>query len=99
MALPDNSRVIAVIDDTAFVAQPDANVEPGHQKLLISNTPLGRAFVIVFASIFTPRPDANGYLCIPHDYMMDERLLFMINLAAHVRMTAPEMMQLNLRLE
>jgi hypothetical protein len=91
-------RIVAVVDDTAILAQADSTIEPGHQRLLISNTPLGRALVMAFASI-SPEPDPDGYLCIAHDYQVDEHLVLLINLAAHIRMTAPDMMQLTLSLE
>lgn len=91
-------QVIAVIDDTAILAQEDITVEPGHQRLLISNTPIGRALAMVLASAWHPEPVEDGYLGIAHDYLVNERLVLLINLAATIRMTAPDMMQLEMEL-
>lgn len=92
-------HVIAIIDDTSVLTRTDPDIEPGHQYLLISNTPLGRALATILTSAIRPEPAADGYLNIAHDYQVDENLMLLVNLAAHIRMTAPDMIQLTLSLE
>lgn len=88
---------IAIIDDTIIKTEPDQSVEPGHQQLVISDTPLGGALsYFLTSSVLAPAKD--GYLHFKHDYIVDDRLLSLVDLAAHIRLTAPGMIQLPLEL-
>jgi hypothetical protein len=91
-------HTIAIIDDTIICTEPDLEVEPGHQRLLVSNTALGSALATLLTSSRIT-PAADGFLYVDHNSVVDEKLIALVDLAAHIRLTAPEMIQITLPLE
>ena len=79
--------------------EPNPHIEPGHQWLKIAPTQTGEALVRLLtgqdniAEFFVP--ELNMY-AIPHDHNVDGALVHLINELAHVRFSAPDLVQLTL---
>ncbi len=98
---------MGVIIDTPelkITTQPDSSIEPGHQWIVISNTATGRGLAAVLSSRLLSTDhtapsvgmDLSGDLRLAHDHTVDEMLIIMVDLAAHLRISAPNLMQLKL---
>jgi hypothetical protein len=89
---------MAVIIDTPelkITTEPDSSIEPGHQWIIISNTPKGRGMAAVLSGRL---PDSAGDLRLAHDQAVDEMLITLVDLAADLRITSPHLVQLTLKL-
>lgn len=78
--------------------QPDPNIEPGHQWLVIPNSPEGLAL----ATLLMPRGDAprvfkGENIYIPHGQSVDQNIVELIDQLAHVRYQAPGLIQMTLQ--
>lgn len=79
--------------------EANSEIEPGHQWLKIAPTQAGKALVRLLTGqediygFFVP--DLNLY-AVPHDYNVDRALVQVINELAHVRFSAPDLVQLTL---
>jgi len=75
---------------------PDASIEPGHQWLVLPNTPDGTAL----AWLLMDHPDNVDYqddgIRIAHTAGVDQILVELIDQLAHVRFSAPGLVQLTL---
>jgi hypothetical protein len=101
---------MGVIIDTPelkITTQPDSTVEPGHQWIIISNTAAGRGLASVLSSRLlsvdnhtapSVGMDITGDLRLAHDHDVDEMLMVLVDLAAEIRVSAPDLVQLKLRL-
>lgn len=77
--------------------QPDPIIEPGHQWLVVPNNPEGLAL----ADLLMPRGDAprvfkDEYIHIPHDHVVDQNIVNLIDQLAHARFSAPSLVQLRM---
>jgi hypothetical protein len=88
-------KTLAIIADTLIGTEPDATVEPGHQVLVVANTPTGQALAGLLAPD-RPVNDWDQFIRIPHDQNVDRRLIWLVDLFAHIRFSAPELLQLRL---
>ena len=76
--------------------EPDADIEPGHQWLMIENSADGRALArILFGRLPTIVEGAD--LIFPHDRAVDRNIVDLINTLAHVRFQSPTLVQLTLQ--
>lgn len=75
--------------------EPNMNIEPGHQWLVIPDTRDGRALALLLGGL--PLVKRGGSLLVPHSAPVDERILNLIDQLAHVRYQAPDLIQLTLQ--
>lgn len=76
--------------------KPDMSVEPGHQWLVLPGTDHGYALAMLLAPHLLPKQDDDGNLLIPHTHVVDTGILELINTLAHVRFSAPGLVQMTL---
>ncbi len=75
--------------------EPEASIEPGHQWLVVSDTPEGRALATIIMGGL-PLIKRGSELLIPHDRQADENIFKLINQLAHARFSAPALVQLTM---
>lgn len=75
--------------------EPEASIEPGHQWLVVSDTPEGRALATLLMGGL-PLVRRGSELMIPHDRQADENIVKLINQLAHVRYQSPSLVQLTM---
>lgn len=86
---------------TSITIVPDPNVEPGHQWLHIPVTPAGHALCRLLLGTdpgpFVFKTEAGELVFrMPHDANVDQHMLDVIHMLAHVRFSAPDLIQLTL---
>lgn len=86
---------IGNLGDTSISAIADEAIEPGHQWIVIEDTPDGEALAGLLGGGAAEWQPAEGWR-IPHDYAADARLMAMIDLLTDIRFGAPRMIQLTL---
>lgn len=79
-----------------ITTQPDVNVDPGHQWLVLPDSDQGYALALILAPHMLPKRDMEGNLLIPHTHLIDTHILELINALAHVRFSAPGLVQISL---
>ena len=84
-----------------IILEPDPDVEPGHQWIQVPITPDGYALCRLLTGrdpgIFTfLLKDGSRVYRLPHDAIVDARILDLINPLSHVRFSAPDLVQLTL---
>lgn len=81
---------------TQIIFEPDPNVEPGHQWLVLPNNMAGLAL----AELLTGGPVDSHWLDktirVPHTADVDGRIVALINQLAHARYSSPSLVQLQL---
>lgn len=75
--------------------EPDPDIEPGHQWLVVKDTEAGRALITLLCDR-QPLIKRGQDLLLPHDQRVDQNLVALINKLAHVRFSAPDLVQLML---
>jgi len=75
--------------------KPDAAIQPGHQWLVVPNDPTGLALVTLLCGK-RPLPKAGETILIPHDSKVDQAIVKLIDQLAHVRFSAPDLVQMTL---
>lgn len=76
--------------------ESELSIEPGHQWLIVSDSPEGRALVTLLMGR-QPLVKRGTDLLIPHNGDVDERIVKMINELAHARYQSPTLLQLTLQ--
>jgi hypothetical protein len=76
--------------------EPEMSIEPGHQWLVVSDSPEGWALVTLLMGHSKVVVKRGKDLLIPHDARTDENIIKMINTLAHVRYQSPELVQLTM---
>lgn len=77
--------------------ESDAHVEPGHQILVLPYTEEGRALARLLTGEELILPYYNGReIRVPHNAIVDSRIVALINALADVRYQAPVFVQLTL---
>jgi len=74
---------------------PDADIEPGHQWLVLPYTEQSISLCVLLMGTFQPAFH-DGQICVAHTAEVDERLVALIDQLAHVRFSAPGLVQLTL---
>ncbi|HBD19816.1 MAG TPA: hypothetical protein DC063_06885 [Arenimonas sp.] len=93
-------KTIITVADMQIKLVDDPDVEPGHQRILISHGFVGHAFGRLLAGNPPPALAVDGgWYIIPHTAEVDERLIALLDLCADIRRQAPGLVQLPLQLE
>src|SRR5574341_1360972 len=101
----DRLQHIGAVGPIQIAVEPDGNVEPGHQWVLISAAGgAGLALVYVLSGmdlqqLGTENEVALGdetYFRIPHTAEVDRRLRELVDLCAAIRFAAPGLVQLTI---
>lgn len=85
-----------------FTLEPDMSIEPGHQWIILPTTAEGNAL----AKLLTGKEELISFLDvyskggmtlkIRHDYDVDKNIVKLIDELAHVRFSAPGLIQMTL---
>jgi hypothetical protein len=78
---------------TLITLEPDMSIEPGHQWLLLDDSLEGAALAILLTGD-TVLEEHDGLIHVPHTADVDERIVKLIDELAHVRFSAPNMVQM-----
>ena len=73
--------------------EPDADIAPGHQWLMIEDTAEGRALAMLLYGRL-PTVITGAELIFPHNHVVDQNIVDLINALAHVRFQSPTLVQL-----
>lgn len=76
--------------------EPKPSIEPGQQWIIVPDTDEGRALVQLLTG-GEPFVHRGTDLLVPHDDIVDQRMVQLIDQLAHVRYQAPELIQLTLK--
>lgn len=75
--------------------KPDMKIDPGHQWLVLPDTPQGHALALLLAQHLTVTKDGD-HLLVPHTFVVDTAIVDLIDALAHVRFSAPHLVQFSL---
>lgn len=75
--------------------EPEASIEPGHQWLVLSDTPEGHALAALLTGS-APLIKRGKQVLVPHDERVDAQLVRLINELSHARYQSPSLVQLTL---
>ncbi|HJS17312.1 MAG TPA: hypothetical protein VJ785_01090 [Anaerolineales bacterium] len=78
-----------------IVTEPEARIEPGHQWLIVPDSPSGRALADLLHER-RPLIKRGGSLLIPHDEHVDQVIVQLIDELARVRYESPVLVQLTM---
>lgn len=97
---------LAAIGEIRIVALDDLSIEPGHQWLGFSVEGGGAQLAALLDPDFENRPEAAhlraehpGWLWLPHNHAVDDRLLELFDAVTAIRIGAPQLMQLMISLD
>jgi hypothetical protein len=79
--------------------ETDMHVEPGHQRLVLPYTDEGCALALLLTGEHyrdLVKFRSGSSLSIPHTEIVDTNIVQIIDALAHVRFSAPELLQLTL---
>lgn len=76
--------------------EPEFDIEPGHQWIVVPNTKDGHALVRLLTGD-RPPIRRGDQLLVPHDAKVDARILHLIDQLAHARYQAPGLIQMTLK--
>lgn len=78
-----------------ITTEPDMNIEPGHQWLVLPDDVEGDALLTLLDGT-TPTIKRGDNILLAHDYEVDQKIVALIDQLAHVRFSAPGLVQLEL---
>ena len=78
-----------------ILLEREMSIEPGHQWLVLSDTPEGHALAAVLTG-GAPLIKRGKQILVPHDAKVDEQIVRLINELSHVRYQSPSLVQLQL---
>jgi len=81
---------------TLITLEPDVNVEPGHQWLVLPDDLQGAALAILLTGS-TVLDQRGEQIYVGHTAEVDARLVAVINELAHVRFQSPTLVQLTMQ--
>lgn len=78
-----------------IILEPDPNIEPGHQWLVLPNNTegLSLAHLLIDGSVDL---EWDSTIRVPHTADVDARIVALINELAHARFSAPALVQLTM---
>lgn len=76
--------------------EPDMNVEPGHQFIVLPDTEEGAALLTLLGGDH-PTIKRGNEILLAHDYHVDRMIVQLIDELAHVRFSAPGLVQMTLQ--
>lgn len=74
--------------------QPAAEIEPGHQFLMVPNIPAGLALVGLLMPLGAIPMTDEDFIYIPHNESVDQEIVALINELAKVRFQSPTLVEL-----
>jgi len=80
---------------THIQLERELSIEPGHQWLVLSDTPEGHALSTLLTG-GAPLIKRGKQILVPHDAKVDAQIVALINELAHVRYQSPSLVQLQL---
>jgi len=75
--------------------EPDMAIEPGHQWIVVPNDPDGWALLKLLCGN-RRIAGAGDYIRVPHDAKVDAAIVLLIDVLAHVRFQAPDLIQMTM---
>jgi len=78
-----------------ILLEPELSIEPGHQWLVLSDTPEGRALAFLLMGGL-PLVKRGKQILVPHNDRVDQQLVALIDQLAHARYQAPDLVQLTM---
>ena len=79
-----------------ILLEPEFIIEPGHQWLVLSDTKEGQALAILLTADGSPIVRRGNQLLVPHDDLVDRRIVALINELANARYQSPALVQLTM---
>jgi len=78
--------------------KPDPAIEPGHQWLVVPNDPAGWALATLLCGewLLPSADETLETILIPHNATVDHAIVKLIDELAHVRFSAPDLVQMAL---
>ena len=77
--------------------EPDMSIEPGHQWIVVDASPEGYCLATLLLNNEMEKVRSDGdYLFIAHTHDVDSRIVALIDELAHVRFSAPGMVQMTM---
>ena len=78
-----------------IILEPELSIEPGHQWIVLSDTTEGRALATLLMGSL-PLVRRGAQLLVPHDDLVDQRIVALINELANARYQSPALVQLTM---
>ncbi len=79
---------------------PDMSIEPGHQFIEVADDAFGRALASLLTGIPHEHIQVNevetNKISIAHDFIVDARIVKLLDQLAHVRYSSPSLVQMTL---
>lgn len=79
-----------------IATEPDMSIEPGHQWLVLPDDVEGDALITLLDGA-TPTIKRGDNILLAHDYQVDQKIVALIDQLAHVRFSAPGLVQMTLQ--
>lgn len=79
--------------------EPDMNIEPGHQWIVIPDNEEGWALLTLLGCDNQPTIKRGNEMLVAHDQQVDQAIVQLIDQLAHVRFSAPELMQMSMAMQ
>ena len=82
---------------TLITLEPDMSIEPGHQWMVVDNSVEGYCLATILLDNEMEAAKSDGdRIFIAHTYDVDRRIVALIDELAHVRFSAPGLVQMTL---
>lgn len=82
---------------TLITTEPDMSIEPGHQWLVVDVSAEGYCLAGLLLNNEMEKARSDGeQIMIAHTYDVDRRIVALIDELAHVRFSAPNLLQLSM---
>jgi hypothetical protein len=78
-----------------ILLERELSIEPGHQWLVLSDTPEGHGLAAVLTG-GAPLIKRGKQILVPHDEKVDAQIVALINQLAHARFSAPALIQMTM---
>jgi hypothetical protein len=79
---------------TLIMLEPDMSIEPGHQVIVLTNNAQGQALAMLLTGGFVRHQ--GGTIRVDHTYDVDKNIVKLIDELAHVRFSAPNLVQMTM---
>ncbi|MCI0551293.1 MAG: hypothetical protein L0287_10080 [Anaerolineae bacterium] len=80
---------------TRILCEREMSIEPGHQWLVLSDTPEGHALAALLTG-GAPLIKRGKQILVPHNEKVDAQIVALINELSHVRYQSPYLVQMHL---
>ena len=79
-----------------ITTEPDMNIEPGHQWIVLPDTEEGWSLLTLFGCENQPTIKRGNEILVAHDQQVDQAIVQLIDELAHVRFSAPGLVQMTM---